>query len=835
MRLKRLESVKVKRKTAFDWRAYLKRCDSLKLLWRSRTLVDTLVTTQDGFSDTVHWQVITALCPDLIEASQIILGLPEQENSHLTRHIKFPKKVNCSLLKQLIRCAYGEQILFLNKTDLDDLYSLSEEYNISHCINICLNYAKSLLDVHNCIQLHIQSLVHNHRGLRRASYSMIRSNFKLIIFVNQDFHLLRCKQLRNLLMDDFLKLNEDEEFGWLAIVRWICQRMLSSNLLITIYNRMISAPNSNWQITSSIDSLIVDHEKKSNLQLMKSFRSNGCSQSRTEDQLLELIKCLRFMRFRSINAFNIILSHVSVIESERLTSLVNHMKLRYIIRKKLPLDQDQLELLSPNKIRLRETTRSRQMLRDIVGFVKCRVEKQPILKELESQISIDDTGRAAKPRVPNSVAFLTGGWQDGKVCKSMLAYDFVCDKWFKLNVRLPEPRAFHASCSLPKTGQLFIFGGTNGEEILNSVIRFDPARDVSTSGPIGGKESEKSLNLSYRFHVMQPMRERRCHLTGVFHSDGRIYALGGHDGQQRLKSGEWFDPKSNQWNPIADMTIARSDAGACSHDNKIFIAGGQISDQFIQSSVEFYKSNEDTWTFVAPMIVPRMSFKLVSFKNHLLALGGSNGFMGGDEIGSVTRSVERYNPSLSSWSLCAPMNQKRCDFGVMSLEDNLIVVGGRGGRKRLKLSEALKVERLVSTNVQVQTQNEPGAIVQSPLAQTLNESNGGLNSRLIGFIGPNNRFFAMRGQSPIRSAMKWINKASLPTKRSGHSISVVAQLRNAKDFTYHGSIKQTKQQYQKPTVIKQKGRWHKFKIIKRRKLIKHLKIAAVITIIILIM
>ena len=39
---------------------------------------------------------------------------------------------------------------------------------------------------------------------------------------------------------------------------------------------------------------------------------------------------------------------------------------------------------------------------------------------------------------------------------------------------------------------------------------------------------------------------------------GKLYAVGGHDGNEHLKSGEVFDPVTNGWQSIASMSKLRS-------------------------------------------------------------------------------------------------------------------------------------------------------------------------------------------------------------------------------------------------------------------------------------
>lgn len=68
------------------------------------------------------------------------------------------------------------------------------------------------------------------------------------------------------------------------------------------------------------------------------------------------------------------------------------------------------------------------------------------------------------------------------------------------------------------------------------------------------------------------MHSQRCYVS-VVELNGLIYALGGYDGKNRLKSAERYDPATNQWTLIANMNFLRSDAHACTLNGKIYITG----------------------------------------------------------------------------------------------------------------------------------------------------------------------------------------------------------------------------------------------------------------------
>ena len=103
-----------------------------------------------------------------------------------------------------------------------------------------------------------------------------------------------------------------------------------------------------------------------------------------------------------------------------------------------------------------------------------------------------------------------------------------------------------------------------------------------------------------------------------------IYAMGGHNGQERMRSCEMYDAEHDTWTRFKDMNIVRSDASAAVHDGQIYIAGG-LNNMIIENTVECYDPTTDTWTFITSMLSPRSSLSLVCYHNSLYAIGGNNG------------------------------------------------------------------------------------------------------------------------------------------------------------------------------------------------------------------
>ena len=88
-----------------------------------------------------------------------------------------------------------------------------------------------------------------------------------------------------------------------------------------------------------------------------------------------------------------------------------------------------------------------------------------------------------------------------------------------------------------ETGKVYICGGFNGTECLNSTETYDPETNQWT--------------------LVSPMNNSRSGL-GVIAYKGDVYALGGFNGIVRMCSAERYCPKSNKWRTIADMGGPRS-------------------------------------------------------------------------------------------------------------------------------------------------------------------------------------------------------------------------------------------------------------------------------------
>ncbi|XP_022374781.1 kelch-like protein 8 isoform X2 [Enhydra lutris kenyoni] len=176
---------------------------------------------------------------------------------------------------------------------------------------------------------------------------------------------------------------------------------------------------------------------------------------------------------------------------------------------------------------------------------------------------------------------------------------------------------------------------------------------------------------NYHLHLSSravPDFEYSIRTTPRKRTAGKVYAVGGHDGNEHLGSMEMFDPFTNKWMMKASMNTKRRGIALASLGGPIYAIGG-LDDNTCFNDVERYDIESDQWSTVAPMNSPRGGVGSVALINHVYAVGGNDG------VASLS-SVERYDPHLDKWIEVKEMGQRRAGNGVSELHGCLYVVGG---------------------------------------------------------------------------------------------------------------------------------------------------------------
>ncbi|XP_024592442.1 kelch-like protein 8 [Neophocaena asiaeorientalis asiaeorientalis] len=156
--------------------------------------------------------------------------------------------------------------------------------------------------------------------------------------------------------------------------------------------------------------------------------------------------------------------------------------------------------------------------------------------------------------------------------------------------------------------------------------------------------------------------------VGVISVEGKVYAVGGHDGNEHLGSMEMFDCLTIKWMMKASVNTKRRGIALASLGGPIYVIG-RLDDNTCVNDVESYDIESDQWSTVAPVNTPRGGVGSVALVNHVYAVGGKDG------VASLS-SVERCDPHLDKWIEVKEMGQRRAGNGVSELHGCLHVVGG---------------------------------------------------------------------------------------------------------------------------------------------------------------
>jgi N-acetylneuraminic acid mutarotase len=163
--------------------------------------------------------------------------------------------------------------------------------------------------------------------------------------------------------------------------------------------------------------------------------------------------------------------------------------------------------------------------------------------------------------------------------------------------------------------------------------------------------------------------------------NGKLYVVGGEVSQlgpkidRMLATGAVFDPLSNSWSPIANMSVARVQPGVAALDGKVYALGGYSITQTLRSG-EAFDRQTGLWAGIADMSVNRAGSSAVALNGQIYVIGG-NGL----------KSGEVYDPVTDSWSAVADMSVVRANTGGAALNGKIYVVGGWDGDKRTESGE----------------------------------------------------------------------------------------------------------------------------------------------------
>jgi DNA-binding CsgD family transcriptional regulator/N-acetylneuraminic acid mutarotase len=169
------------------------------------------------------------------------------------------------------------------------------------------------------------------------------------------------------------------------------------------------------------------------------------------------------------------------------------------------------------------------------------------------------------------------------------------------------PVALSAYALVAFEGDLYLFGGWNGNEYTDQALRYDPAQ-----------------NQWYPLTAMPIARG----FAGVAIAGGKIYILGGYDGENFLSNNNIYSPElegteQSPWTEGAPLPAGRSAMGAANIVDSIYLIGGENPNEEFFTQMK-YSPKDDSWVVVInPLAEPWAHMGVVPIGTSLYALGGS--------------------------------------------------------------------------------------------------------------------------------------------------------------------------------------------------------------------
>jgi N-acetylneuraminic acid mutarotase len=165
--------------------------------------------------------------------------------------------------------------------------------------------------------------------------------------------------------------------------------------------------------------------------------------------------------------------------------------------------------------------------------------------------------------------------------------------------------------------------------------------------------------------------------------NGGVFALGGSNGAP-MSSVDRYDVLLNTWSACTPMQSSRSWFAAAVLDGFIYALGGYSSSMpgnIDTPSVERYNPTLDTWSSVANMTISRREFAAAALNGSIYAIGGYT-----TTLIATLASVERFDPETNTWTLVASMSTARKAHAAVAVGRFVYVIGGTSDNYASSLS-----------------------------------------------------------------------------------------------------------------------------------------------------
>lgn len=151
---------------------------------------------------------------------------------------------------------------------------------------------------------------------------------------------------------------------------------------------------------------------------------------------------------------------------------------------------------------------------------------------------------------------------------------------------------------------------------------------------------------------------------------GKVYVIGGFDGNQRLSSVEAYDPFHNRWTQVTPLAEGVSSFAAAGFDRWIYVIGGGPNGKLATDKVQCWEPGTDSWEVRAPIPVETKCTNAVTFKNCIYVVGGA------------MHAMYCYSPLSDSWTLVTRLGE-RASCAIAACNNKVFITGGRDNKNQV--------------------------------------------------------------------------------------------------------------------------------------------------------
>ncbi len=250
----------------------------------------------------------------------------------------------------------------------------------------------------------------------------------------------------------------------------------------------------------------------------------------------------------------------------------------------------------------------------------------------------------------NGLLYVPGGLNAGGGVSSIIdIYDPASSQWLDSE---SLPQAVHHTGLRTLNGNLVLPGGYIGNFFA-----------ISTLYQLDSETND--------WLQMAPMSTPRgAHVALVM--AGKLYVIGGRNGNGLISSNEVYDPATNEWTTLQPMPTAREHIAGAVIDSLIYVVGGRTTITNDLTTLEAYNPATNRWSTKASMPTARSGLTAAAMNGRLYAIGGE--FFAGQT--GVFEENEEYDPVSNTWRTMAPLPTPRHGMGAVTVEDTIFVIGG---------------------------------------------------------------------------------------------------------------------------------------------------------------